>query len=90
MTFLTYLGRFRLCAAEVGVYGPEGKWLIEGWGVDPDIVVENLPRATFEGSDAQLDAAIAHLKSLIATDPRPVPSRPPYPNVATQGAPAKV
>ena len=36
-------------AAEMGVYGPEGKWLIEGHGVDPDIVVDNLPHATFGG-----------------------------------------
>jgi len=32
-------------AAETGVYGSEGKWLIEGQGVDPDIVVDNLPHA---------------------------------------------
>ena len=25
-------------AAEIGVYSPEGKWLIEGHGVDPDVV----------------------------------------------------
>ena len=36
-------------AAEIGVYGPEGQWLIEGHGVDPDIVVDNLPHATFTG-----------------------------------------
>lgn len=60
-------------AAELGVYGPEGNWLIEGHGVDPDIVVDNLPHATFEGRDAQLEAAVAHLKDLIARDPRPVP-----------------
>ena len=41
-----------------GVYGPEGKWLIEGHGVDPDIVVDDLPHATFAGSDAQLEAAM--------------------------------
>ena len=41
-------------AAETGVYGPEGEWLIEGHGVDPDIVVDNLPHATFKGDDAQL------------------------------------
>jgi len=39
-------------AAEYGVYGPEGKWLIEGHGVDPDITVDNLPNATFNGKDA--------------------------------------
>jgi tricorn protease len=67
-------------AAETGVYGPEGQWLIEGHGVDPDIVVDNLPHETFEGRDAQLEAAIKHLQELIARDPRPVPSRPDYPD----------
>ena len=57
-------------AAETGVYGPEGEWLIEGHGVDPDIVVDNLPHATFKGDDAQLDAAIAHLEALIAEQAR--------------------
>jgi tricorn protease len=67
-------------AAENGVYGPERKWLIEGHGVDPDIVVDNLPHATFNGSDAQLDAAIKHLQDTIAKDPRPVPEPPAYPD----------
>lgn len=67
-------------AAETGVYGPEGEWLIEGHGVDPDIVVDNLPHATFNGQDAQLDAAISHLQELIAQDPRPVPPPPRYPD----------
>ncbi len=69
-----------MTAAEFGVYGPEGKWLIEGHGVDPDIVVDNLPHDTFNGGDAQLDAAIDHLKKLIAADPRDVPPAPPYPD----------
>ena len=63
-----------------GVYGPESQWLIENHGVDPDIVVENLPRATFEGKDAQLDAAIDHLLGEIKKDPRPVPKPPAYPD----------
>ena len=67
-------------AAEFGVYGPEGAWLIEGHGVDPDLVVDNLPHATFLGKDAQLDAAIKHLQELIAQDPRPVPPAPKYPD----------
>ncbi len=67
-------------AAETGVYGPEGKWLIEGHGVDPDIVVDNLPNATFNGKDAQLEAALKHLEELIRKDPFPVPPTPAYPN----------
>jgi tricorn protease len=67
-------------AAEAGVYGPEGQWLIEGHGVDPDVVVDNAPRTTFDGSDAQLEAAVKHLQALILKDPRPVPPAPPKPD----------
>lgn len=66
-------------AAQTGVYLND-EWLIEGHGLDPDIIVDNLPHATFKGQDAQLDAAIAHLLQLIADDPRPIPSHPPYPD----------
>jgi tricorn protease len=67
-------------AAEIGVYGPKGDWLIEGHGVDPDITVDNLPHDTFSGNDAQLQSAIDLLKQEIRTDPRPVPKAPPYPD----------
>jgi tricorn protease len=67
-------------AAETGVYGPEGNWLIEGHGVDPDIIVDNLPFETFNGRDAQLEAAVKHLEDLIDKDPRPVPPAPKYPD----------
>jgi len=72
-------------AAETGVYGPEGKWLIEGHGVDPDIVVDNLPHATFTGEDAQLEAAMKELKAEIQADPRPVPKTPQYPDKSFKG-----
>ncbi|HYF13874.1 MAG TPA: S41 family peptidase [Phycisphaerales bacterium] len=66
-------------AGEYGVFGPEGAWLVEGRGVEPDITVDNPPHATFKGQDAQLDAAIAHLKQRILEQPvelPPVPARP--------------
>jgi tricorn protease len=63
----------------MGVYG-EGKWRIEGHGFEPDIVVDNLPHATFKGNDAQLDAAIKFLEDLIKKDPRVVPQPPAYPD----------
>jgi len=63
-----------------GVYGENGEWLIEGHGFIPDIEVDNLPHATFNGQDAQLDIAIDHLLKLIKEDPRPVPSVPLYPD----------
>jgi tricorn protease len=71
-------------AAEYGVYGPEGKWLIEGHGVDPDKVVDNLPHRTFEGEDAQLKAAIDHLQEQIRLKPVNVPPAPDHPNKSFQ------
>jgi len=67
-------------AAEVGVYGPEGQWLIEGHGVEPDIVVDNLPNATFKGEDAQLQKAIEYLQEEIRQKPVTIPAAPPYPD----------
>ncbi len=66
-------------AAETGVYGPEGQWLIEGHGVEPDIVVDNLPRGTFDGKDEQLEAAIRHLEERIRAEPIKEVPAPPYP-----------
>ncbi len=68
-------------AAETGVYGPEGQWLIEGHGVDPDIVVDNPPVATFAGQDAQLDAAIKYLTDELAKKPTVTPKAPERPKV---------
>src|SRR5262249_44433297 len=69
-------------AAEFGVFGPEGEWLIEGHGVDPDIVVDNLPHETFQGRDAQLDTAVEYLLKRIEAEPVVVPPPPSYPNKA--------
>jgi tricorn protease len=64
---------------EVAAYSPQGKWLIEGYGVEPDIIVDNLPHATYEGKDAQLEAAIDYLKEQIRLHPITTPPPPPYP-----------
>ena len=63
------------------MFSPDGKkWLIEGHGVDPDIVVDNLPNATFNGQDLQLETAIQYLRGMIKEKPVPVPAAPPYPD----------
>ncbi len=66
-------------AAETGVYGPEGQWLIEGHGVDPDIVVDNNPVSTFSGDDAQLRRAVEELLKSVSAKPNLVPKAPAYP-----------
>lgn len=65
-------------AAEQGVF-MNGEWLIEGWGVDPDVVVDNLPVATARGRDAQLEAGVRALLDELARSPVTRPTAPPYP-----------
>ncbi|CAM3926827.1 S41 family peptidase [Roseateles saccharophilus] len=66
-------------AAEDGQIDADGRFLIEGVGVTPDIEVDNPPRATFLGQDAQLDAAIAELQRRIAAEPVKAVKPGPYP-----------
>jgi len=67
---------------EFALYSKDGKeWIIEGHGVDPDIVVDNLPHATFKGKDAQLEAAIKQLQKEIKEKPIEVLPPPKGPNL---------
>jgi len=40
----------------------ESKWIIEGYGVEPDIVIDNDPAREYEGIDDQLNKAIEVIK----------------------------
>lgn len=69
-----------LSKPEATSYSVDGtKWLIEGHGVDPDIVVDNDPWKEFHGEDQQLDAAIAHILEELKTKGRQLPPPPPAP-----------
>jgi tricorn protease len=48
--------------------------------VIPDLEVDNLPHATVQGADAQLDAAVDHLLKRMAEEPVVAPVAPPYPD----------
>jgi tricorn protease len=48
-------------AAEFPVFSLAGDWLTEGRGISPNIEVTNYPYATYNGKDAQLEAALALL-----------------------------
>jgi tricorn protease len=54
----------------------DGSYIIEGHGVDPDIVVENDPAAVIAGRDPQLDRGIAEVLDAMAREPRKLPARP--------------
>jgi tricorn protease len=55
--------------AETAQHAIDGRWLIEGRGVSPDLLVENLPLATFNGHDRQLVAAISYLQQQLKQVP---------------------
>lgn len=55
--------------AELPQYGLDGRWLIEGEGISPDINVVAEPNALFKGNDQQLIAAIDYLQQKIADKP---------------------
>src|SRR5262249_7285951 len=69
-----------LMKPEFSRFDVEGKtWIIEGHGVDPDIVVDNDPAKEFAGQDQQLDKAIAVVLEELKTKERTLPQVPPYP-----------
>jgi len=70
---------------EFALYSKDGKeWIIEGHGVDPDIVVDNDPGKEFKGEDQQLDRGIQELQDELKTKRYDFPSPPPWPNRAFQ------
>ncbi len=54
----------------------DGSWIIEGHGVDPDIVVENDAESVLAGKDPQLERGIEEVLRRIRENPRPLPTRP--------------
>ncbi len=66
--------------AEYPVFSMDGRWIVEGVGVKPDIEVSNLPHATFNGEDAQLEAAIRYLEDKLKAEPIPALDAKPFPN----------
>jgi tricorn protease len=53
----------------------EGQYVVEGHGVDPDIVVEEDVAAQLAGKDPQLDRAIEELKKAVQAAPVGLPER---------------
>jgi tricorn protease len=59
-----------------GLASPDGQYIIEGHGVDPDIVVENDPVSVAAGHDPQLERAIVEVQKLMEKQPAKLPARP--------------
>ncbi|CAI9120869.1 S41 family peptidase [Brytella acorum] len=69
--------------AENPYFDMSGHWLVENHGVEPDVVVENMPHATFEGEDQQLSKALDVLNDALSRAPvtalKPEAFAPPVP-----------
>ena len=57
----------------------KGQWVIEGYGVDPDIEVDNDPQSEIAGRDPQLERGIAELMAKIKNNPTKLPPHPAAP-----------
>jgi len=64
---------------ESALASAKGQWIIEGYGVDPDIEVENDPRSLIEGKDPQLERAVAEIMKKLKDHPVKLPPRPAAP-----------
>jgi tricorn protease len=61
-----------------GLADENGNWIIEGYGVDPDIEVDNDPQSEIGGRDPQLERGIAEVMARLKT-PVKLPPKPPGP-----------
>ncbi|MBK6722039.1 MAG: PD40 domain-containing protein [Acidobacteria bacterium] len=69
-----------ITAPNGAVYGLDGEWEVENYGVAPDIEVEFDPAAWRMGRDPQLERAVEWLLAEIKKDPPKEYKRPPYPD----------
>jgi tricorn protease len=61
-------------------YAADGSgFIIEGYGVDPDVLIDNDPHEEFKGIDRQLDKAIELIKEEVKNYKKTVPPIPDYP-----------
>jgi tricorn protease len=61
---------------EFGHADKNGQWAVEGWGVEPDIEVDNDPAAVLKGGDPQLERAVQEVLEALRKNPSKLPARP--------------
>ncbi len=64
---------------EFANFSVEGEWILEGVGMEPDIVVDNDPALEFEGRDQQLEKALEIIKEEMKKKPAKLPEIPEWP-----------
>ncbi|MFP4082894.1 MAG: PDZ domain-containing protein [Candidatus Aminicenantes bacterium] len=70
-----------LMKPEFAPFSVEGdKWIIEGRGVEPDILVDNDPAKEYAGIDQQLNKALEVILEELKTKEKTIPAVPAYPD----------
>jgi tricorn protease len=64
---------------EFGFASNKGEWIIEGYGVDPEIEVENDPKSVIQGRDPQLERAVDEVMKRLQGKTVKLPPRPTAP-----------
>jgi tricorn protease len=77
--FLGLIDGGGLTAPDYRIYDENGKWIVENYGVKPDIEIDLHPAEVARGHDAQLMKAVEVLLEQIKNDPRPWPQHEPFP-----------
>lgn len=63
-----------------GIYSTDGQWIIEGYGVEPDVEVVDDPGLMAKGGDPQLERAVELVMAELARRPPRKPAKPAYPD----------
>ena len=67
------------------LYGADGKWFAEGYGIKPDIQVWDDPAQLSKGTDPQLVRAVQEVMKLVKEKPRVIPGRPAFEDRSAKG-----
>jgi tricorn protease len=67
------------------LYGSDGKWFAEGYGIKPDIEVWDDPAKLAKGEDPQLYKAVEEAMKLVKNNPRKLHPRPAFEDRRAQG-----
>ncbi len=67
------------------LYGADGKWFAEGYGIKPEVEIWDDPAQLAKGNDPQLMRAVEEALKLVKNQPRVLHKRPPFEDRRAQG-----
>jgi tricorn protease len=70
-----------------GTYSVDGEWVVEGWGVEPDIAVPDRPVHATDVPDATLEVAVATMLEALERPHHETPEPPAGPDRSGMGVP---